>query len=44
MIKASLRNPALRKRASQFGRLVRHSAVIRFVGETHKPRLASNGD
>jgi L-ascorbate metabolism protein UlaG (beta-lactamase superfamily) len=44
MIKATLRNPALRKRASQFGRLVRHSAVTSLCGETHKPRLALNGD
>ena len=44
MIKATLHNPALRKRASQFGRLVRHSAVTPLCGETHKPRLASNGE
>src|ERR1700747_800921 len=44
MIKATLRNPALRKRASQFGRLVRHSAVTPLCGETHKPRLAANGE
>jgi L-ascorbate metabolism protein UlaG (beta-lactamase superfamily) len=44
MIKQTLRNPALRKRASQFGRLVRHSAVTPLCGETHKPRLAGNGD
>src|SRR5258708_3264406 len=44
MIKATLRNRALRKRASQFGRLVRHSAVTPLSGETHKPRLASNGE
>ena len=44
MIKATLRNPALRKRASQFGRLVRHSAVTPLCGETHMPRLASNGE
>ena len=44
MIKATLRNPALRKRASQFGRLVRHSAVTPLCGETHRPRLATNGD
>src|SRR6202167_677816 len=43
MIKQTLRNPALRKRASQFGRLVRHSAVTPLCGETHKPRLVSNG-
>src|SRR5258708_23570859 len=44
MIKARLRNRALRKRASQFGRLVRHSAVTPLCGETHKPRLVSNGE
>ena len=44
MIKQTLRNPALRKRASQFGRLVRHSAVTPLCGETHTPRLASNGE
>jgi L-ascorbate metabolism protein UlaG (beta-lactamase superfamily) len=44
MIKQTLRNPALRKRATQFGRLVRHSAVTPRCGETHTPRLAGNGD
>lgn len=44
MIKATLRNPALRKRATQFGRLVRHSAVTPRAGSTHKPRLVSNGE
>jgi L-ascorbate metabolism protein UlaG (beta-lactamase superfamily) len=44
MIKVTLRNPALRKRATQFGRLVRHSAVTPLSGQTHKPRLVSNGD
>ncbi|MGA8862168.1 MAG: MBL fold metallo-hydrolase, partial [Candidatus Sulfotelmatobacter sp.] len=44
MIKQTLRNPALRKRASQFGRLVRHSAVTPLCGQTHTPRLASNGE
>src|SRR5579862_7728134 len=44
MIKASLKNPALRKRAGQFTRLVRHSAVTPVTGETHKPRLAANGE
>jgi L-ascorbate metabolism protein UlaG (beta-lactamase superfamily) len=44
MIKQTLRNRALRKRASQFGRLVRHSAVTPLCGETHVPRLASNGE
>ncbi len=44
MIKATLRNPALRKRAQQFGRLVRHSAVTPRCGETRQPRLAVNGE
>ena len=44
MIKQTLRNPALRKRATQFGRLVRHSAVTPRCGQTHKPRLAANGE
>jgi L-ascorbate metabolism protein UlaG (beta-lactamase superfamily) len=44
MIKQTLRNPALRKRATQFSRLVRHSAVTPRCGETHTPRLAGNGD
>jgi L-ascorbate metabolism protein UlaG (beta-lactamase superfamily) len=43
MIKATLQNRALRRRASQFGRLVRHSAVTPLCGETHRPRLATNG-
>ncbi|HUO24130.1 MAG TPA: MBL fold metallo-hydrolase [Candidatus Aquilonibacter sp.] len=44
MIKATLHNPALRKRARQFGRLVRHSAVTPRSGETRIPRLATNGE
>jgi L-ascorbate metabolism protein UlaG (beta-lactamase superfamily) len=44
MIKQTLRNSALRKRATQFSRLVRHSAVTPRCGETHTPRLAGNGD
>jgi len=44
MIKQTLRNPALRKRATQFSRLVRHSAVTPRRGQTHKPRLATNGE
>jgi len=44
MIKASFKNPALRKRASQFTRLVRHSVVTPRTGRTHKPRLATNGE
>ncbi len=44
MIKATLRNPALRKRAQQFGRLVRHSAVTPRTGYTYKPQLVTNGE
>ena len=43
MLKATLKNPALRKRARQFGRLVRHSAVTPRIGKIHKPRLVSHG-
>ena len=43
MLKASLKNPALRKRARAFGRLVRHSAVSPRTGITHKPKLVTNG-
>jgi L-ascorbate metabolism protein UlaG (beta-lactamase superfamily) len=44
MIKQTLRNAALRKRATQFGKLVRHSAVTPRSGQTYKPRLAANGE
>ena len=44
MIKQTLRNPALRKRATQFGRLVRHSAVTPRCGQTYKPHLVTNGE
>ena len=43
MLKQALQNPALRKRARQFGRLVRHSAVTPRVGQSHKPVLVTNG-
>ncbi len=43
MLKQALKNPALRKRAQQFGRLIRHSAVTPRIGESHKPNLVSNG-
>src|SRR5208283_4886171 len=43
MLKSSLKNPALRKRASQFTRLVRHSAITPRTGEIHKPELVSKG-
>jgi len=44
MLKHALKNPALRKRAQQFGRLVRHSAVTPRIGESHKPKLVSDGE
>lgn len=44
MLKATLKSPALRRRARQFGRLVRHSAVTPRTGQIHKPVLVSNGD
>jgi L-ascorbate metabolism protein UlaG (beta-lactamase superfamily) len=44
MLKASLQNPVLRKRARAFGRLVHDSAVTARTGETHKPKLVSNGE
>jgi L-ascorbate metabolism protein UlaG (beta-lactamase superfamily) len=44
MLKPTLTNPVLRKRARAFGRLVRHSAILPRTGETYKPRLVSNGD
>jgi L-ascorbate metabolism protein UlaG (beta-lactamase superfamily) len=44
MLKSSLKNRALRKRASQFTRLVRHSAITPRTGQTHKPQLVANGD
>jgi L-ascorbate metabolism protein UlaG (beta-lactamase superfamily) len=34
----------MRRRARQFGRLIRHSAVTRRTGETHRPKLVSNGE
>lgn len=43
MLKQALKNPALRKRAQAFGRLVRHSAVTPRIGESHKPLLVSDG-
>jgi L-ascorbate metabolism protein UlaG (beta-lactamase superfamily) len=43
MLKDTLKNSALRKRARQFGSLVRHSAVTPRTGLTHKPNLVTNG-
>jgi L-ascorbate metabolism protein UlaG (beta-lactamase superfamily) len=44
MLKGTLNNPALRKRAQQFGHLVRHSAVTPRTGRSHRPKLAANGE
>ena len=44
MINSTLKNPALRKRARQFGRLVRRSVVTPRTGESYQPRLATNGE
>lgn len=44
MLDARLKNPVLRKRARAFGRLVRHSAVTPRSGQTHKPKLVSDGE
>jgi L-ascorbate metabolism protein UlaG (beta-lactamase superfamily) len=44
LLKPTLTNPVLRKRARAFGSLVRHSAILPRTGETHKPKLVSNGD
>src|SRR3989440_8017609 len=44
MDKASLKIPVLRRRARQFGRLLRHSAVAPRTGRSYKPRLVSNGE
>lgn len=42
MLKNTLRNSALRKRARQFGNLVRRSAVTPRTGRSHKPKLVTN--
>ncbi len=44
MLKAAISNPSLRKRARQFGRLVRHSVVTPRTGRTYKPELVTNGE
>src|SRR6266436_541021 len=44
MLKQALKNPALRKRAQQFGKRVRESAVTPRIGESHKPKLVSDGE
>ncbi len=44
MLKTASRNSALRRRASHFGELVRHSAVTPRTGQTHLPKLAQHGE
>lgn len=44
MLRASLKSPVVRKRVRAFGQLVRHSAVTPRCGETHKPKLVTNGE
>jgi L-ascorbate metabolism protein UlaG (beta-lactamase superfamily) len=43
MVSITLRNRALRSRASQFSRLVRHSVVTPRTGQTYKPQLVNQG-
>src|SRR5947209_301369 len=43
MLRQAIKSPAMRKRARQFGRLVRRSAVTPRIGEPHKPVLVTNG-
>ena len=44
MLKPTLTNPVLRKRARAFGTLVRHSAVTPRTGQAYKPKLVTNGE
>jgi L-ascorbate metabolism protein UlaG (beta-lactamase superfamily) len=44
MFKSTLKNSGLRKRARQFGHLIRHSAVTPRSGRIHQPKLVSNGE
>ena len=44
MLKQALQNPALRKRARAFGKLIRHSAVTPRRGQSHKPKLVPDGE
>ncbi len=44
MLKPTLTNPVLRKRARAFGTLVRHSAVTPRTGQAYKPKLITNGE
>ena len=44
MLNTTIRSSSLRRRAGQFTRLVRHSAVTPRTGQVHKPRLVTNGE
>jgi len=44
MMRQTFRSSSLGKRAAQFGRLIRRSAVTARCGQTHKPRLVTNGE
>jgi len=44
MLRNTLKNPALRKRAKNFSHLVRDSAVTPRIGQTHKPRFVTDGE
>jgi L-ascorbate metabolism protein UlaG (beta-lactamase superfamily) len=44
MFKATIKNRALRRRAGDFTRLIRHSAVTPRTGDVHKPKLVSNSE
>ena len=44
MLRSTLKNSALRKRASNFTHLVRDSAVTPRTGQTHRPKFVTNGE
>jgi len=44
MSRPRLNTPALRNRARQFGRLVRHSVVTPRTGQTYKPKLVAKSE
>ena len=43
MLPQAIKSPAMRKRARQFGQLIRRSAVTPRIGESHKPVLVAKG-
>ena len=43
MLRQAIKSPAMRKRARQFGQLIRRSAVTPRSGESHKPVLVAKG-